>query len=98
MKVIKHADMDVVEWRQDVETGMHVSALTGSTQLCIFEQIWLDHLQGDVSGCDVADRADNRKGGFSANWHVACALCHKRVKRHYCVELGKQDKCLLRGK
>ena len=39
MKVIKHTDMDVVEWRQGVETRMLVSALTGSMQLCIFEQI-----------------------------------------------------------
>ena len=39
MKVITHADMDVVEWRQGVETRMLVSALTGSMQLCIFEQI-----------------------------------------------------------
>lgn len=39
MKVIKHADMESVDWRPGVETRMLVSALTGSVQLCIFEQI-----------------------------------------------------------
>lgn len=39
MKVIEHQAMDVVDWRPGVETRMLVSALTGSAQLCIFEQV-----------------------------------------------------------
>lgn len=39
MKIIKHDDMEKVDWRPGVETRMLVSAQTGSVQLCIFEQI-----------------------------------------------------------
>lgn len=39
MKVIKHDAMETVDWRPGVATRMLVSALTGSAQLCIFEQI-----------------------------------------------------------
>lgn len=38
MKLVEHAAMDVVDWRPGVSTRMLVSAMTGSAQLCIFEQ------------------------------------------------------------
>ena len=38
MKIAVHSDQPREEWRPGVETRMHVSALNGATQLCIFEQ------------------------------------------------------------
>ena len=38
MKMAVHSDQPREEWRPGVETRMHVSALNGATQLCIFEQ------------------------------------------------------------
>jgi mannose-6-phosphate isomerase-like protein (cupin superfamily) len=38
MRVIDQATQPREEWRQGVETVMLVSAVTGSSQLCIFEQ------------------------------------------------------------
>jgi quercetin dioxygenase-like cupin family protein len=38
MRVITQATQPHEEWRQGVETVMLVSAVTGSSQLCIFEQ------------------------------------------------------------
>jgi mannose-6-phosphate isomerase-like protein (cupin superfamily) len=38
MKLIKHARQKTVDWRPGVATRMLVSAVTGSVQLCIFEQ------------------------------------------------------------
>ena len=38
MKTVVHSDQPREEWRPGVETRMHVSALNGATQLCIFEQ------------------------------------------------------------
>jgi mannose-6-phosphate isomerase-like protein (cupin superfamily) len=41
MKLIDHTAMETVDWRPGVATRMLVSAVTGSVQLCIFEQ-WCD--------------------------------------------------------
>ena len=38
MKAIVHSDQPLEEWRAGVRTRMHVSAINGATQLCIFEQ------------------------------------------------------------
>lgn len=38
MKLIQHEQQDMVDWRPGVATRMIVSAVTGSVQLCIFEQ------------------------------------------------------------
>ena len=38
MKTVVHGDQPREEWRPGVETRMHVSALNGARQLCIFEQ------------------------------------------------------------
>lgn len=38
MKLIDHQSQEVVDWRQGVATRMLVSAVSGSAQLCIFEQ------------------------------------------------------------
>jgi len=38
MNLITHEEQEVVDWRQGVATRMLVSAVTGSAQLCIFEQ------------------------------------------------------------
>lgn len=38
MKIISHAEQDKEDWRAGVTTVMLVSAETGSSQLCIFEQ------------------------------------------------------------
>lgn len=38
MPIISHRDDDLEQWRDGVMTRMRVSALTGSRQLCIFEQ------------------------------------------------------------
>ena len=38
MKVITHSDQPLEEWRAGVSTRMHMSAVNGATQLCIFEQ------------------------------------------------------------
>ena len=40
MRIVAHRDQAREEWRPGVETRMHVSAVNGATQLCIFEQ-WL---------------------------------------------------------
>lgn len=38
MQVIDHASQSREEWRAGVMTRMRVSALTGASQLCLFEQ------------------------------------------------------------
>jgi mannose-6-phosphate isomerase-like protein (cupin superfamily) len=38
MKLIEHESQEMVDWRPGVATRMLVSAVTGSVQLCIFEQ------------------------------------------------------------
>jgi mannose-6-phosphate isomerase-like protein (cupin superfamily) len=38
MQIIDHERQEVDEWRPGVTTRMRVSALTGSVQLCLFEQ------------------------------------------------------------
>ena len=38
MKLIQHERQELVDWRPGVRTQMLVSAVTGSVQLCIFEQ------------------------------------------------------------
>jgi mannose-6-phosphate isomerase-like protein (cupin superfamily) len=38
MQVIDHNGQEKVDWRPGVTTRMRVSALTGSVQLCIFDQ------------------------------------------------------------
>jgi len=38
MRIAVHSDQPREEWRPGVETRMHVSALNGARQLCIFEQ------------------------------------------------------------
>lgn len=38
MKLIEHEGQEVVDWRQGVATRMLVSAVSGSAQLCIFDQ------------------------------------------------------------
>jgi mannose-6-phosphate isomerase-like protein (cupin superfamily) len=38
MKFIEHERQETVDWRPGVATRMLVSAVTGSVQLCIFEQ------------------------------------------------------------
>lgn len=45
MKAILHGEQPREEWRAGVETRMQVSARTGSTQLCIFEQ-WVAPVMG----------------------------------------------------
>jgi mannose-6-phosphate isomerase-like protein (cupin superfamily) len=40
MMIIAHSDQPLEEWRAGVSTRMHISALNGATQLCIFEQ-WI---------------------------------------------------------
>jgi mannose-6-phosphate isomerase-like protein (cupin superfamily) len=37
---ITHGDLPLEEWRAGVTSRMHISALNGATQLCIFEQ-WI---------------------------------------------------------
>jgi hypothetical protein len=41
MRIIDHAGPDWEQWRPGVLTRMRASALTGSVQLCVFEQ-WCD--------------------------------------------------------
>jgi mannose-6-phosphate isomerase-like protein (cupin superfamily) len=41
MRIIEHARQEQEEWRPGVLTRMRVSVLTGSAQLCVFEQ-WCD--------------------------------------------------------
>ena len=38
MNLITHEEQEVVDWRPGVATRMIASAVTGSAQLCIFEQ------------------------------------------------------------
>jgi mannose-6-phosphate isomerase-like protein (cupin superfamily) len=38
MRIIDHARQPREEWRPGVTTRMHVSAVTGSMQLCVFQQ------------------------------------------------------------
>ncbi len=38
MHIIDHERQLLEEWRPGVRTRMHVSALTGAGQLCLFEQ------------------------------------------------------------
>jgi quercetin dioxygenase-like cupin family protein len=41
MRIVDHARQDQEQWRPGVLTRMRASALTGSAQLCVFEQ-WCD--------------------------------------------------------
>jgi quercetin dioxygenase-like cupin family protein len=41
VRTIAHADRALEEWRTGVRSRMHVSALNGATELCIFEQ-WIE--------------------------------------------------------
>ena len=45
MRIVDHATQPSEEWRPGVRTRMHVSALTGSVQLCVFQQ-WCDPGKG----------------------------------------------------
>ena len=38
MRIVDHATQPSEEWRPGVLTRMHVSAVTGSVQLCVFQQ------------------------------------------------------------
>lgn len=38
MRVVNHEGQSREQWRPGVTTRMRVSALTGSAQLCVFEQ------------------------------------------------------------
>jgi len=38
MKLIKHESQEIVDWRPGVATRMIASAVSGSVQLCIFDQ------------------------------------------------------------
>ncbi len=41
MRIIDHAEQEQEQWRPGVLTRMRISAVTGSAQLCVFEQ-WCD--------------------------------------------------------
>ncbi len=41
MRIVDHAGQEREQWRPGVLTRMRVSAMTGSVQLCVFEQ-WCD--------------------------------------------------------
>ncbi len=43
--IVDHESQSCEEWRPGVRTRMHISALTGAVQLCIFEQ-WCDPGRG----------------------------------------------------
>jgi len=45
MRVLDHTGQALEEWRPGVRTRMRVSALSGSVQLCVFEQ-WCDPGKG----------------------------------------------------
>ncbi len=45
MRIIDHAQQGREEWRPGVLTRMQVSAVTGSVQLCVFQQ-WCDPGKG----------------------------------------------------
>jgi quercetin dioxygenase-like cupin family protein len=45
MRIIDHATQESEEWRPGVLTRMHVSAATGSVQLCVFQQ-WCEPGKG----------------------------------------------------
>ena len=45
MRILDQASQPIEEWRPGVRTRMRVSALTGSAQLCVFEQ-FVDPGQG----------------------------------------------------
>jgi quercetin dioxygenase-like cupin family protein len=45
MRIIDHRDQSREEWRPGVVTRMQISAVTGSTQLCVFQQ-WCDPGKG----------------------------------------------------
>jgi quercetin dioxygenase-like cupin family protein len=45
MRIIDHAQQAREAWRPGVLTRMHVSAVTGSVQLCVFQQ-WCDPGKG----------------------------------------------------
>ena len=45
MQIIDHEHQDKEQWRPGVMTRMQVSAITGSVQLCVFQQ-WCDPGKG----------------------------------------------------
>jgi hypothetical protein len=45
MQIIDHERQDKEQWRPGVMTRMQVSAVTGSVQLCVFQQ-WCDPGKG----------------------------------------------------
>ncbi len=93
MKVIDHNTQATEDWRQGVATRMRISALTGSVQLCIFDQ-WCapglgapTHLHAvEEVLCVIAGRAeiwlDDQKSIVEAGQSVLIPAGHKHGFRN----------------
>jgi hypothetical protein len=80
MRVVNHEGQSREQWRPGVTTRMRVSALTGSAQLCVFEQ-WCE----PSCGAPIGKRRDMHR-----QWHSLIVMC---VKRTNIVQLVQVPQC-----
>jgi mannose-6-phosphate isomerase-like protein (cupin superfamily) len=67
MTIVIHGDQPREEWRPGVETRMHVSAATGATQLCMFEQ-WVAPTAGAPTHSHRAEEVLTVMSGEAEMW------------------------------
>ncbi len=67
MRIVDHAGQEREQWRPGVLTRMRISALTGSVQLCIFEQ-WCDPGCGAPTHLHAAEEVLTVLSGQAEVW------------------------------
>ena len=67
MHTIDHESQASEEWRPGVRTRMHVSALTGSVQLCVFQQ-WCDPGKGAPTHLHAVEEVLSVLDGEAEMW------------------------------
>ncbi len=67
MHIVDHAGQEREQWRPGVVTRMQVSATTGATQLCVFEQ-WCDPGCGAPTHLHVVEEVLTVRAGLAEIW------------------------------
>jgi quercetin dioxygenase-like cupin family protein len=67
MQIIDHERQSKEEWRPGVTTRMQVSALTGSVQLCVFQQ-WCDPGKGAPTHLHAVEEILTVFAGHAEMW------------------------------
>ena len=67
MRILDHTSQAFEEWRPGVRTRMRVSALSGSVQLCIFEQ-WCDPEKGAPTHLHAVEEVLSVMEGTAEIW------------------------------